>query len=379
MLISNYSLKSKDFSQLLLDCPVDLKKQLEDITANVEFDQQLCVRHPNYKPWEPLPEVRKRFQKLPQDAKWKHLAKHLRSFLYGIYYNGSLISVLQLRTQAETVTTELTVRNDSLIGIDIELFQKLHENNHGDGYFDPGWLVKKQESDRTLAVTKGKLTVHIHPEVHLMDVQGTANVGDVVSIKMTKNCIQDGFYIAVGNAGLIPINSTEEGYTTVRMYFNITPDGAVALMNDLTQQLNKQEILFSFKTPYNYSSYKRFDAGVLYFRKGDYQCVHPIIQNIYIKNKVYFRNNVPLFTKPLAPGVGLAEEPNYKFDSYESFGTNRCQVVANGLLLAQQQNQTSVEKKLSLILQQFAQLGIDLRYPYLNHASSDIYTPLQFE
>jgi hypothetical protein len=63
----------------------------------------------------------------------------------------------------------------------------------------------------------------------------------------------------------------------------------------------------------------------------------------------------------LAPGLGLAEEPDRKFADLESFGMNRCQIVANGLLEAWHQGDNSPEGGMTSILQQFSLLGIDLQ------------------
>lgn len=354
----------------------DLQVQLEDISTNIDLDGELCIRHPNYQPWETSIDIKSRFHKLPWEVQQKHIAKHLRNFLYGVYYNGSLIKSLQLQPNAADLVDHQRLNNDNLIGIDVELFQELHASNQGEGYFDPGWLVKQHEQDGSIAVTNGKLIVHIQPEIHLPSSQKSVEIGELLAIKMPKNCVQEGFYIAVGNTGIVPIDTGNTNNRIVRIYWNIISDGAVPLMQAITQQLNQQQIYFSFKVPYSYSSYDRYDAGVLYIRQHDYPIIHPILQRIYRENQAYFRGDIPLFTKYLAPGISLAEEPDTKFDEYESFGTNRCQIVANGLIIAQQNNQRSPQAKLSTIIEQFIQLNIDLRYPYLNHNSTDIYTPL---
>ena len=80
-----------------------------------------------------------------------------------------------------------------------------------------------------------------------------------------------------------------------------------------------------------------------------------------------------MFTKKLAPGLGLAEEPNLKFNEVESFGMNRCQIIANGLLEAQAQGNDSPEARLDSIVQQFSLVNLDWERAYLNGNSEDIY------
>ncbi len=69
---------------------------------------------------------------------------------------------------------------------------------------------------------------------------------------------------------------------------------------------------------------------------------------------------VPLFTKAIAPGVGVAEEPDT--EPFE-FGVNRCQLVTDGLLAAWVNGEESPEQRMDAIRQQFALHGIDLQRP----------------
>ncbi|NEQ12407.1 MAG: hypothetical protein F6K44_00235, partial [Moorea sp. SIO3E2] len=52
---------------------------------------------------------------------------------------------------------------------------------------------------------------------------------------------------------------------------------------------------------------------------------------------------------------------------------NRCQIVANGLLEAWLQGHDSAEGRMNFILHNFSLLGIDIKRPYLNANSKDIY------
>lgn len=81
---------------------------------------------------------------------------------------------------------------------------------------------------------------------------------------------------------------------------------------------------------------------------------------------MHFKSEIPLFTKQLAIGLGLAEEPDQKFAVQESFGMNRCQIVANGLLEAWYQGDDLPEVRMQAILGQFSHLGIELQRPYVN-------------
>jgi hypothetical protein len=300
----------------------------------------------------------------------KYLSLQLQSFLYGIYYNGSMQAALASEASSPDPALHQNLENNTFFGVDLEFYDRLHKSNTGEGYFDPGWQVLRQEPDGSLAVTKGGLTLHLEREQHLQPAEQSAAVGDSVAIRMPRNLVQNGFYMAVGNAG------PDTHPQTVRVYFNLSPEGAVAVMESLTQQLNEIKIPFTFKVLYNPSDYGRYDSGVLYFEKSNYEAVRQVLQTVYAENQLHFRTEVPLFTKLLAPGLALAEEPDCKFAAVESFGMNRCQIVANGLLEARQNGDESPESRMASIRQHFSFLGIDWQRSYLNANSEDIYTPL---
>jgi hypothetical protein len=229
----------------------------------------------------------------------------------------------------------------------------------------------RQEDDGSVAVTKGGLTLHIEREKHLRTEEQSVAVGNSVAIRMPQNLVQNGFYMAVSNAG------PDTHPHTVRVYFNLSPEGAVAVMSSLTRQLNETKIPFTFKVLYNPSDYERYDSGVLYFERSNYKTVWQVLTSVYTEARSHFRTEVPLFTKFLAPGLSLAEEPDCKFAAQESFGMNRCQIVANSLLEARSTGDESSECRMAFIRQHFSLLGIDLKQPYLNANSKDIYTPLE--
>ncbi|MBD2666163.1 hypothetical protein B6N60_02210 [Richelia sinica FACHB-800] len=345
--------------------PTQLQISLYDIVNKLEIFSHHCIKHPDYKPIE-LPEsLVSRFQTLPLEIQHQHLGLQLRNFLYSAYYNGAW------KPGIETDPEEKTLVNNSLFGIDIEFYDRLHTSNKSEGYWSHDWLVTKEETDGTLAVKRNGLTLHIERDLYLAPRDQNAKVGNLVAIKMPKNLVQKGFYMAVANLG------SERKNDIVRLYFNLTPDGAVSMMENLTSQLNTIPISFSFKALYNPSDYIRYDSAVLYFEKKQYELVYPIINQIYRENQSYFNEQVPLFTKLLAPGLACAEEPAKKFGEQESFGTNRCQMIANGLISAWQRGDDSPESRLAAILDEFTLREIDLQCSYLNSDSEDIYTPLE--
>ncbi len=347
---------------------------LQDIVNKVEIQSNFSILHPDYKPLEIPSEAVERFQRMPEEMQQKYLSLQLRSFLYGIYYNGSMRNTLA--PEGDTEAAPLDLENNTVLGVDVGFYQRLHDSNSGTGYFDPGWSVIREEGDGSLAVTKGGLRLHIERDKHLQVSEQTVVVGDLVAIRTPKNRVQNGFYMAIGNLESHRLEDAKGQRVTVRIYFNFTPEGAVGVMGSLTRRLNEMEIPFHFKVLYNPKDYGRHDSGVLYFDKSDYEVVKEVLKTVYAEHQSHFQPEIPLFTMQLAPGLGLAEEPDQKFAQQESFGMNRCQIVANGLLEVWHQGDDSTEGRMKAILGQFSMLGIDLKRVYLNANSEDIYNSL---
>ena len=352
----------------------ELMAVLKDIADNVEIRSDFSIHHPLYKPLEIPVEAVERFQQMPAQIKQKFLSLQLRSFLYGIYYNGSMRNALALDT--DTQSFQLDLENNSIMGIDTAFFVRLHDANSGRGYFDSDWTVIKQADEDTLVVRKGGLRLYVQREKYLIQADRQAQTGDTIAIKMPKNRMQSGFYMAVADNGFLHASAAN---ILVRIYFNLTPDGSVAVMKSLTRMLNEISLPFSFKVLYNPQDYNRFDSGVLYFDRQDYDVVIRVLGDLWSEHQTYFKSEIPLFTKKLATGMGVAEEPDLKFAERESFGMNRCQIIANGLLEAFEQEEKSADRSMAAILSQFAAVGIDLECPHLNSNSQDVYRVVNSE
>jgi hypothetical protein len=350
---------------------------LIDIATNIQIEPNFCIYHPNYQPFALPPKVADRFQQNSADLQYKYLNLLLRNFLYGVYYNGALQSSLAIDPSNTNYPVPHNLATNAVVDIDWGFYEQLQASNHGRGYFDPSWQVLRKEPDGSMAVTKNGLTLYIEPDCHLKSRKKSAKVGESVAIWMPNNRLQNGYYLAVSDVGQEQRGNPDVELGTGRVYFNFNAAGAIALMDSLTQQLNAANIPFTFQVLYNPSAYERYDSGLLYFESHDYPAIHKILQVIYQEHQAYFQPEIPLFTKYLAPGLGLAEEPTQKFAAQESFGMNRCQIVANALLEAWQKGKNAVEERMKVIHQHFQHHSIDLQRPYLNPTSEDIYYPLK--
>ncbi|NJM64165.1 MAG: hypothetical protein HC851_00130 [Acaryochloris sp. RU_4_1] len=351
-------------------------QQLLDVSADivnyVQIQANFCITHPHYPPLELAAEVIARLQQLPMTLQQKYLNLQLRNFLYDIYFTSE--QRMNTATAADS-PLDCPLENNRTRGLDLEFYQRLHNSNSGKGFFDSGWFVLTEERDRTLAVKKQGLTLHIDRDRHLHLAQQSASMGDWVAIRMPSNRVEAGFYVAVGNAGFIDDCDQNDRSERVEIFFNLSPEGAIALMQAITQQLNNIDIPFTFRALSDPANYGRSDAGVLCFDQNNYEVVRQVLQTVYPENQLHFQPSTPLFTKLLAPGLGLAESPTDELMTPTSFGMNRCQIVANGLLAAWQTGNSPADR-MNAIRQQFSQLGLDWYRPYLNPDAQDIYTPL---
>jgi HopA1 effector protein family len=288
----------------------------------------------------------------------KYMSLSLKDLLYRICHcrNASFIK--------ERIS-EVFQQNDiqDFIGL-------LCESNAGNGTWSPGWRILKIEKDGQLAVEKNGLTIWISPR-YFVSIDDMMKVGKKGCIMIAKDYLRlvPGFYVANSNATFIDEYDDD---ITVRMYWNIARSHASLLMKYLTAQLNLDEIPFQFKILNNPNHYPRADAAILYIHKQYYSISNIHISKIYSKLKDFLNAPTPLFTKKLAPGLSLAEDPN----NNESFGEHRCSILAEALYDISTKNFISIEERIKEIVLYFANRGINLDEPYLNPHSVDDYNTI---
>jgi hypothetical protein len=189
--------------------------------------------------------------------------------------------------------------------------------------------------------------------------------GALVSLRFPKSLpdISPGFYMAAGDTDM---RSRE----TVRLYWHVTPEGAVALIHRATSTLNAAGVPFRLKAVDDPVRYTRCDAAVLYIPADRYDAAAPLLSGVYAHVQGYMRSRVPAFTRALAPGLGLAEDPG----DGDSFGLHRCRLLADALVTAHEHGAHSVEDRAAAVFERFAAEGLDPDRPYLNPGSPDRYT-----
>jgi HopA1 effector protein family len=192
--------------------------------------------------------------------------------------------------------------------------QELSRANTGEGSRQRGWIVRSIDGD-LLEVEREGLSLWVERgRVRADEPRHGAEVELV--LPRESYGLPGGFYAAFGDAG-------SGGPDIDRFYWNVRPPGRVRLMRLLTTSLNEARAPFRFKVISDPRAY-RCDAGVLYTPATDRPTVLAALALVHPQIAPGLRLATPVFTAPLATGLGFAEDP----PGDESFGEHRCRLIA---------------------------------------------------
>ncbi len=354
-----------------LNPPADqVLKVLEDVVNHVQILPNFDFSHPQHPPLALEPDIFNSLQQLSTQRQDDYLRWRLGRYLLSFY---EVVGRAVLEPNSEAVN--LPIRDESAqnmtLGVHSAFYERLHTQNAGTGYFDPGWQVLRQEPDGLFAVQKHGLTMHVSRERHLQPSDEPVTIGDKAAVHLPSNRIEQGCYVALSNAGSVKPDHAQ----IVNLYFNLQSENLGLVMGSLTTALNALNIPFTFKVPYDPEDCNRPDAGTLCIYTAHYDSVYSTLQTLYQSLQPSFHPDVPLFTKCLAPGLALAEQPMDIITPQETFGLHRFQAIAQGLIVGWRQN-LSPAATMESVLQSFTEHHIDPSHPYLNVGSEDCYTLL---
>ncbi|WP_310410496.1 T3SS effector HopA1 family protein [Chamaesiphon sp. OTE_8_metabat_110] len=338
-------------------------QKLVEIVETIAIDPDLTIAHPHYPPTTIEPDLRARFTQIPHQLQQKFLTDRVRNYLYDLYFTGSKLPIDPVDPTSQILPAQLSDRFTN--GIDLNFYRRLQQSNTSRGYLDLNWQIVAVAEDRELIVAKDGLHVHVDLQQHVPPNLHQAKIGDTIPIYLPHNLVGIDTYIMVGNAG----SPQHDERQFVRVYFNITPDAAVTIAAQLTAALNKLGIRFEFAILHHPHLFCRYDAATLWLTDADYLAIQTTLIAIYQAHQTEFSPQVPLFTKQLAPGLGLAQMP----PATNSFGQHRCELVAEGLVTAFLHAQTSTTDKLARIEAAWHNVQLDWHQPYLNSSSRDDY------
>ena len=238
--------------------------------------------------------------------------------------------------------------------------------NAGTGCHESSWTLVRSNATECV-VRKDALTLFVRPnECRIEDGCGF-EVGSQVHLLLPKDLLSasPGYYLALSNQ----CDRSTDG-PLVRLYWNLKTEGAAFFVRAFTNVLNEARIFFRLKVLNDPSAYVRCDAGVIYFHKSDHVKMSAALAEVHPRIARCLKPAVPMFTRRISAGVGLAEDPG----TQESFGQQRCRILADGMIRAYEQRAKSLDERLRLVQNRFDAEGIRMTEPHLNPNSVDTYS-----
>ncbi len=158
----------------------------------------------------------------------------------------------------------------------------------------------------------------------------------------------------------------------VRLYWNVPLAHAATLLHHLSRRLTEAELAYAMKFPATPEGYARTDAAVVYLPDSDVDAATDALLGVHRELGAQLRSATPPLTLRLGPGLALAEDPG----TGESFGENRCRLVAEAALKVVRDDVRDSNQQVRCLLGYLAQAGVDPAHPYLRSGSSRNYRAL---
>ena len=231
---------------------------------------------------------------------------------------------------------------------------------------ESGWRVAQVLESGAIVARKGGRARRFEPGQYVnLDSPLGSRKDHRIAVFLPKDStsVQAGYYHLFGEA----LGDGSDGLRIVRFYWHIRADGAPRLVSLVTGALGRFQIPYQMKLLQWRQSYYRRDAAVLYLQRRYYRAAAMLLANVHEQIAADLAPGVPLFTKRLAHGFALAENPG------ESFGKARCRIVAQALVKVRDQARSSEPELAEAVDRQFRECGLSPEEPYLNPGSRDKY------
>jgi hypothetical protein len=249
---------------------------------------------------------------------------------------------------------------------------RLSQANCSRDHWEPGWIVHQLGHGGMIFVHKGERHRAVQPG-EFAGAGMAPQPNQMVSLQVLRESfqMQPGFYFVFGET----ISDQYDDFSIVRFYFHLKPEGAPLLIKKLTTDLNLFHVPFRMKCLTDPAQYVRSDSAVLYVSQRFFRITATLLSTL--AGAQWLRPSTPFFTRELAPGLAVAEDPG----NGESFGMHRCRMVAEGIVDAWLQRTQSLEARMTAVRQRFLQNGLTLERPYMSAASQDVFefpAPVEF-
>lgn len=260
-------------------------------------------------------------------------------------------------------------------GAEDDISKELSAANASQPRWEPGWQIYKADPSGQIFAQRGGIYRAFWPGQYVIQDGGGAGprVGSSAMVFFPKESFaaQPGFYFAFGEAE----TETPVDDNLIRFYWNVQGGGAAELMRLATQSLNRYSAPFRMKSLTHRSQYVRLDPSIIYVNKRYFHIAAELLGDVHRKARGWLGEETPLFTLRLARGLALAEDPG----NGESFGMNRCRLLAEAVWTAYLQGDQSLSGRMALAASHFKASGVELDRPYANARSANQYDSAFFE
>lgn len=329
----------------------DVRQSLIRVFQSLRINSSTSVSFPVVIPAETLPST----QALNLEER-QQLIVSLRALLYSQCFARTLYEAKLPAQVSETIMAP-------------DFPSRLSAANHGCDRWLSGWRVEEVRAGGVVIITKGKQRRLARAGDYVMTFAEEVPpcIGCAVTLRVRKEslALQDGTYCAIGEE----LPQPEDEMNVVRIYFNASHEAAISIVEHTTAYLNEWRVPFTLKIMLRPQDQDRSDATVLYLLKNHYRHFVNLLEKFPASFFSLLKREVPLLTKPLCDGIGVAESPT----GGESFGMHRCRLIAEGIVDAWVEGQQGVEARLHATERRFMTEGLSLALPYLNPGSEDIY------
>ncbi len=240
---------------------------------------------------------------------------------------------------------------------DPEFVARLTAKAQGATTWDDGWVVADAGPEWAFVIN-GAIQVFVSDPRDLRPP--AAQVGAAVQLRLpcARAGASPGFFFFVGPAGRI-----SDARPHLRLYLNVTPDGAAGVVGALAHDRAARRLFLEAKFVNHPAAYGRVDTGILYVDPGSFDATLSLMRRLERAHPRWWRRGIPPFTYPLGKGTAVAEGAAGR--RAESYGENRCRVMARGVLDALRSGAVPGEAWRSRVAAAFAAEGLDLERPYV--------------
>ncbi len=231
----------------------------------------------------------------------------------------------------------------------------LSHANNGRGTWEPGWRVAATAEDAVDVVRADGLLLRApHEDCRV--------AGATATVRLPKELmgLVPGWYVATGDHG-------RPAGELLRLHWTLAAAGAPSFVKRVTYALNGAELPFDLELAADPARYARGGCAALLIRREDLPATTALLRPLM--RALQLGDGSPAFSKPLARGLAVAEEPS----AGESFAAHRCRLLAEAILSAGAAGLRTATERLAAVRDRFRDEGIDLDAPYLQPGSPDRY------